>query len=306
MTEDRKIKRNGNPLFVLVTGATGQQGGTVARTLLERGHRVRAFTRNADSERAKELKNLGAELFTGNFDDPVSLGLAMEDVDAVFAMGTPFEKGMDAETKQGNTIADAAKTAGIKHLIYTSVGSAHLKTGIPHFESKFKVEEHIRELGIPHTIIRPVYFMENLFAPWTLPGLKEGRIATAMPSDRKLAMISFRDIGRFAVHILENREEFLGRAIDIAGDNLTGEESAEILSRITGHEIKYISLTYEDIKAFGEDMITMYKWFNDVGYQINIGELWVKYPHIGWTTFEEWVKRQDWSILEKDIPQIQS
>jgi len=306
MTEDRKIKRNENPLFVLVTGATGQQGGAVARTLLERGHRVRAFTRNADSERAKELKNLGAELFTGNFNDPVSLGLAMEDVDAVFAMGTPFEKGMDTETKQGNAIADAAKIAGIKHLVYTSVGSAHLRTGIPHFESKFKVEEHIRELGIPHTIIRPVYFMENFFAPWILPGLKEGRIATAMPPDRKLAMISFRDIGRFAVHILENREEFLGRAIDIAGDNLTGEESAEILSRITGHEIKYISLTYEDIKAFGEDMITMYKWFNDVGYQINIGELWVKYPHIGWTTFEEWVKRQDWSVLEKEIPQTQS
>lgn len=306
MTEDKEIRQTLNPLFVLVTGATGQQGGSVARVLLERGHRVRAFTRNIDSERAKEINDLGAELFSGNFDDPLSLGKAMEGVDAVFAMGTPFEKGMDTETRQGILIVDAAKTAGIKHLIYTSVGSAHRSTGIPHFESKFKVEEHIRKLGIPHTIIRPVYFMENFFAPWTLPGLKEGRIATAMPPYRKLAMISVRDIGRFAVHILENRDEFLGRGIDIAGDDVSGEKSAEVFSRITGHEIKYVELTYEDIKAFGEDMITMYKWFNDVGYQIDITELRSKYPDIGWTTFEEWVKRQDWSVLEKEIPQIQS
>ena len=306
MTEDIEIKKTVNPLFVLVTGVTGQQGGSVARALIERGHRVRGFTRNIESKRARYLRKRGVELITGNFNDSFSLGLAMEDVDAVFAMGTPFEKGMDIETKQGIAIADAARTAGIRHFVYSSVGSAHLKTGIPHFESKFKVEEHIRELGIPHTIIRPVYFMENLYAPWTLPGLKEGRIATAMPPDRKLAMISVRDIGRFAVHVFENRDEFLGRGINIAGDDISGEESVEILSRITGHKIKYVELTYEEIEAFGKDMITMYKWFNDVGYQINIGELWVKYPHVGWTTFEEWVKKQDWSVLEKDIPQMQS
>ena len=303
MSEDREVKRILDPLFVLVTGATGQQGGAVIRVLLERGHKVRAFTRNIESDRAKELERLGAELFQGNFEDIFSLERAMVGVDAVFAMGTPYEKGMEVETTQSIAIADAASTVGIKHLVYTSVGSAHRNTGIPHFESKFKVEEHIRKIGIPHTIIRPVYFMENFYTPWVLPGLKQGRIAAPMPPTRKLAMIAVRDIGRIAVHIFENRDQFLGKAIDIASDDISGDEYAEILSRVTGRDIKYIELKYEQASGLGEDMLKMYKWFNEVGYNIDLEELRRKYPNIGWHKFEEWVKEQDWSVLEKPISQ---
>ncbi len=128
---------------VLVTGATGQQGGAVARILLKRGHRVRGFTRRANSPAARQLERLGAELAIGNFDDPASIERAAVGVDAVYAMATPYEAGVEVETRQGITLVDAVKAAGVEHLIYSSVASADQNTGIPHFDSKYKIEQHI-------------------------------------------------------------------------------------------------------------------------------------------------------------------
>lgn len=290
-------------LYVLVTGVTGNQGGAVARELLQSDHRVKGLTRNIDSKKSLELKKLGVDLVKGSFDDPESIEHALRGVDAVFLMGSPFGMGVEVEAKNGILVADIARRLNIKHLVYTSVGSAHKNTGIPHFESKFKVEEHIGKFNIPHTIIRPAYFMENFLAPFILPGLKQGRIATPMPPDRKLEMITVKDIGKFVVYILERREEFLNKAIDIASDDLSGKEYTEILSRITEHEIKYYELKYEDLAKFGEDYILMYKWFNDVGYNIDIDNLHKKYPEIGWHRFEDWVKEQDWTVLGQPLEQ---
>ena len=184
------IKKDMSKLDVLVTGVTGKQGGAVTHELLKRGHHVRGLTRNPESNKALALKELGVEVVKGNFNEPKTIELALEGIDAVFLMGTPFRIGVKEETRQGILVVDNAKKMKIKHLVYTSVGSAHKNTGIPHFESKFKVEEHVRKIDIPHTIIRPVYFMENIFSPFTLPGLKKGRIAAPLPPDRKLAMIS--------------------------------------------------------------------------------------------------------------------
>src|SRR6185503_3476116 len=152
--------------MVLVTGATGQQGGALASLLLKQGQRVRAITRNTGSPRARALSQQGAELFTADAGDPASLEQASAGVGAVFVMATPFEAGVDAETRQGINIVSAAAAAGVKHIVYSSVAGADQATGIPHFESKFRVEQHLRTLGVPFTIIAPVYFMENLIAPW--------------------------------------------------------------------------------------------------------------------------------------------
>ena len=154
-----------NTRNVLVAGATGQQGGAVVRALIARGHRVKAISRKPDSDGAKRLAAAGVEVVAGDLNDGASVARAVEGVDTMFLMGNSYEAGTEAETRQGITVADAAKAAGIGHLIYSSVGDADKKTGIPHFDSKYLVEKHIAGLGIPYTISAPVAFMENTVAP---------------------------------------------------------------------------------------------------------------------------------------------
>jgi uncharacterized protein YbjT (DUF2867 family) len=286
-------------LSVLVSGATGQQGGALARVLLERGHGVRAFVRRPDSPEAKELERLGAELARGDFDEPSTPEDAARGTDALFIVATPFEAGMEAETRHRIAAADAAKAAGVSHLLYSSVANADRNTGIPHFESKRKVEEHIEGLGIPYTIVAPVYFMDNLLAPWTLPQLKEGRLPMALPSSRPLQQITPSDIAAFTALVLEHPEEFVDRRVDIASDELSGEEVAEILSGVTGREIHYVELPLEQVRqAMGEDGARMFEWFDQVGYSADISALRREHPEVGWHTFEGWAKEQDCSVLE--------
>src|SRR5919202_3863117 len=196
-------------VLVLVSGGTGQQGGALARVLLGRGHSVRAFVRRPDSPEAEELERLGAELARGDFDEPSTIEEAARGVDALFIVATPLEAGMEADTRHGIAAADAAKVAGVGHLVYSSVADADKDTGIPHYDSKRKVEEHIEGLGIPYTIVAPVYFMDNLLAPWTVPQLKEGRLPMALPASRPLQQIALSDIAAFTGLVLENREEFV-------------------------------------------------------------------------------------------------
>ena len=144
---------------ILVTGATGQQGGAVATALLTKGQKIRVMSRTP--EKAAALAQAGAEVVKGNLTNASELQAALRGVHGVFAMSTPFEAGMDQEVRQGIMMADAAKQAGIAHYVYTSVGSAHRNTGIPHFETKWKVEQHIRQIGLPVTILRPVWLWQH-------------------------------------------------------------------------------------------------------------------------------------------------
>src|SRR6201993_4343489 len=156
--------------LVLVTGATGKQGGAVVEALLTRGHQVRALTRNAASPAANRLREQGIEIAVGDFTDHDSLVRAARGADAVYAMSTPYEQGADKETAQGITITDAVKAAGGAHFVYSSVASANRGTGIAHFDGKYAVEKHIQASRVPYTIVAPVFFMENLLQPWTLSG----------------------------------------------------------------------------------------------------------------------------------------
>src|SRR3982075_4143596 len=151
-------------LKVLVTGATGKQGGHLVRELLERGHSVRARGRKPGSPAAAALAELGVTIVPGNFDDEGSLERAANGADTVFAMSTPFEGGSKTETLEGINILRAAARVRVKHFVYSSVAGADRATGIPHFDSKFEVEKEIRRSGIPFTIVPPVFFMENFLA----------------------------------------------------------------------------------------------------------------------------------------------
>jgi uncharacterized protein YbjT (DUF2867 family) len=284
-------------ITVLVTGATGKQGGSVARLLLKQGHKVRAFTRNAQSPAAQELDRLGAELKVGDLEDRAEVGRAMQGADAVFAVATPFEAGMDAEVRQGVNLADAAEQAGVGHLVYSSVGSANRRTGIPHFDTKKKVEEHIEAIGVPYTIVAPVYFMENVFSLWTLPALRQGKLAIPLPPGRSLAQVALADVAGFAVLAMEQRDRFLGRRVDIASDDLPGLEAAAILSRVTGREIEYVQVPMAQVHQMSEDFAIMFEWFDAVGYSLDIQGLRRDYPEVGWHRYEDWAREQDWSVL---------
>lgn len=303
MVELNKNRRDIESLKVFVTGATGNQGGVVVRRLLERGHHVRALTRNINSHKARKIEKLGAELVKGDVGDVFSLQGGMKGVDAVFAMTTPFEKGINFEIKSGFLLEFAANSTGVKHFIFSSVASSDKNTGIPHFESKFEIEKHIKTVKMPYTIIKPAYFMENLLTPWMISGLKEGKISVAMPPNRKLQMISLEDLASFVVYIFENRDQFLEKTIEIASDEITGKESSDILSRVIGKPIEYQELSYEDIASMGDDFVNMYKWFNDVGYDIELSMLHKKYSEIDWHKFEDWAKEQFWNVVSGPVKQ---
>jgi len=277
--------------LVLVTGATGQQGGAVARRLLENGFRVRGITRNPESDAAGGLATLGAEMVRAEFSDAESLAAALEGVDAVFAMTTPFEAGIEAETAQGLALVDAAVAAGVDHFVYSSVASADKATGIPHFDSKYRVEQHLEASGLRWSVIAPVYFMGNLFFPDTLSGLKEGTYAIALPADLQLQQIATEDIGAFAAHVLANPDRFAGTRTDIAGDELSSQESADVLSRELGRPVSVFEVSIEGIRSFSEDLALMFEWFVSTGYVADIDGLRAAHPEVGWTRFADWAPR---------------
>lgn len=282
---------------VLVTGATGQQGGAVAQELVARGHHVKALTRNPHSEAARRLASMGADVVAGDLDDAASVRGAAGGVDTMFLMGNSYERGTEAETRQGIIAADAAKAAGVGHLIYSSVADADKKTGIPHFESKSLVEKHVAGLGIPYTISAPVAFMENIVAPWSIAGLRQGTHAFALPPKRVVQLVSLMDIGAFVAALAERREQVFGKRFDFAGDELNGEEQAKILSQALGRAISYQEIPIAVMRQQSEDAALMFEWFDRVGYDADIAALRRDFPEVRWHRFADWAREFDWSIL---------
>ena len=282
-------------LKTLVTGATGKQGGAVARHLLQNNHQVRALTRKPDSPAAAELARLGVEIVQGDLTDQDSLDRALRGVDSVFAMATPFEAGPDAETTQGVTMADAAKAAGT-FLVYSSVGDANRNTGIPHFDSKYAVEKHIQGIGADATIIAPVYFMDNVV--YIRDQLRNNVYPSALSPDRPLAQISVADIAAVAVTVLENRARYAGRRFDIGADEVSPNETVRILSRVTGRPFVHFQLPMEMVRqTMGDDGVKMTEYFERVGYHVDREELEREFPNVRWTSFETWARGFEWNTF---------
>jgi uncharacterized protein YbjT (DUF2867 family) len=278
---------------VLVTGATGTQGGAVARALLKRGHQVRALTRNPDSEKGKELAGLGIEVVRGDFDDVPSLIRAATGTAAVFAMGTPFEVDVDTETRQGVALIDAAQQAGTRHVVYTSVASALDGTGVPHFESKAQVERHLASAGVPWTVIAPTAFLESI--DWAIDELAKGRYSFPLAADVPLQQVVIDDLASFAALVLDDPSRFTGQRIELASVQTTGAEFAAALSRWVGHPVQYVATPLGPEAS--DDLRAMVKFFSAGGYTVNLADLHAKYPEVSWHTLETWSAEQDWSRL---------
>jgi uncharacterized protein YbjT (DUF2867 family) len=287
-------------LTVAVIGATGKQGGAVVKTLLERGHVVRAITRNPESAKAKELANAGATLFHASFGDTQGLMKALEGASSLFAMTTPFEGGPQGETQQGISAADAAKAAGV-HLVYTSVSNANRKTGVPHFDSKYAVEAYIDRIGVRASIVAPAFFMENLF--FGKEQLAKSVYALPLSPARQLAQCAVTDIGAVAVRMLEDPSRFTGKRFDIAGDELSGNDVVAIISRITGRPFTYYEVPLDIIRQrMGEDGVKMYEWFSRIGYTVDRPALRREFPDIAFHDFATWARGLDWSALLGGTP----
>lgn len=280
-----------NKKAILVTGATGRQGGAVARRLLDNGWAVRALVRDPDKQGAKDLEASGAELVSGDLDDLESLRAAAQGAHGIFSVQPDnFPNPHPAvEVRRGKNVADAAKAAGVAHLVYSSVGGADRKSGVAHFESKAEIEAHLDAISVPTTVLRPVFFMENL--PYLLSEARNGeRVGSiALDADTSLQMIALVDIGRIVADAFDRPAQFIGKKIEIAGDELTVRQIAEVFTRADGIPTRFERQPIEELRAEANAAANMFDWLNRKGYQADITALRDQYPEL--LTLEAWLSK---------------
>lgn len=281
MSSDKRI--------ILVAGATGQQGGAVARHLLAGGFAVRGITRDPEAEKAKLLRDAGVDLVRADLTDRAAVDGLFDGVTGVFSVATPFEAGLDAEVAQGTTLGDAAKAAGVGHYVYSSVGGADRDSKVPHFESKWAIENHLRGLGLPLTVVRPVYFFEN-FGGWSLQPSGDGySMAMPLSPDRSLQAVASDDIGAFVAMAFADPAAWVGREFELAGDERTLPAYADAIAADIGARVDYVQVPWEALREQSEDLYRMFDFFAREGYAADITVLREQYP--GLRTFDGWLAK---------------
>lgn len=280
---------------VLVTGATGRQGGAVVRHLLPKGWKLRAMTRNAATHVAKELAGQGVEVVQGDLEDAASLDRACRGVYGIYSVQDFWSVGAKREVQQGKNLADAAKKAGVQHFVYSSVGGAERNTGIPHWESKWEVEKHIRQLALPATIFRPTAFMEMYNVLEVEVGLLKGKLVDALRGDKPYQTIATDDIGAFVALAFERPKEFIGLELEIAGSELTNLDAAKVFSRVLARPVRFSRLPLPIVRLFmSKEFYKMFRWFNEAGFKADIAALRRSYPEVHLHTLEEWLREEGW------------
>jgi len=285
--------------IVLVTGATGKQGGAVAHSLLDRGILVRALVRDPGKAEAQALARRGAEIVAGDMNDAGSLRRALVGADGVFTYGVYSAQAAHetkggtvvSEVRQGQQLAELAAEAKIKHFVYGSVASADRNTGVPHFDSKAEVEKHIRALGLPATVLRPVFFMSN----WERmrAQIMSGTLAQPLKPTTRHKQIAVRDIGAFAARVFVDPDRWIGRAVDLAGDALTMAETAATMSRVIGREVSYVQVPWDKFEAqLGRQTLLMFRFFENVGFAADPAELRAEVPDA--LTLEAYLRAEGW------------
>ena len=264
--------------LITVFGATGQQGGSVARALLAKGYKVRAVTRNPDNPKAKELLAKGAELVqVKNMDDVASLEAAIKGAYGVFLVtnywGMLAENpatAYDREIAQGKAAGDLCKKVGVKHLVYS--GLEYVKEIIgkpcPHFDAKGIVEKYLDETGVPNTSTRYSFYFDN-FATMLAPQKNDnGTYTLTLPMKMAMDGIGVEDAGPAVAAIFDKPEEYIGKKIGFSGDKLTLSEYMAIISKVTGKTVTYNEVPYEVFAKFpfpgADDIAAMFEFY-DVG-----------------------------------------
>lgn len=283
------------PESVLVVGATGTQGGAVVDHLLSDKHGefdVYAMTRHAESAKAHELGERGAEVVQGDLAEKNVIRPLVEDADAVFGMTNFWEAGYDGEVEQGTNLAEVAAEVGVDHFVFSSVGGADRDTGISHFDSKWQIERRIRELDLPATVVRPVFFMQNF------EGMREeiegGRLATGLAEGVSLQMLDVDNLGGFVAEAFADSDRYLGEACELASDEHTLESAAEAFSEALDREVEPVHVPVEDVREqMGDEVADKYEWFNEHGYEADIDALREDHD-VDFTTLDGYLEKHEW------------
>lgn len=280
---------------ILVTGATGRQGGAVVEHLLKNGFNVKALSRTPESVSAQVLISKGITVVKGDMSNLQSLKDVMKTCDGVFSIQNYFECGAEKEIAFGKNMADVAKHNNISHFVYGSVCNADSNTGVPHFESKHTIEKYIKSIGLPYTIIRPVKFMENYYIPQVFKGILGGKLFDSIQSGKKHQMIALDDIGKYVVEIFRSPEKYSGKTIEISGDELTNEEVANTMAHVLGKKVKFKRLPLFIVKlVMDKELYLMFNWFNKKGFTADNSIRKREFPSIKSTSLKEFLLKENW------------
>jgi len=283
--------------IILVSGATGTQGGAVARALLDRGFRVRGLTRNPDSDAARALAALGAEMVQGDFDDTASLDAALAGAYGAYSVQQYRGIGVDAEVRQSKEFADAAKRAGVQHFVYSSVIYAHFDTGVPQFESKVEVEAYIREIGLPYSFVRPASFMSGFEG--VREAARNGVYRTPFPGDLARLHVAPQDIGRVVATAFAEPATWIGRELNLAGQRISYADIAATMSRVMGHTVRYEQIPWDEYAANATPMAqSREQWFMTHRVPVDFDALNREFP--GLMTIEDYLRSEGWGQQTPD------
>lgn len=278
-----------NTGLILVTGATGKQGGAVARSLLAAGFPVRALTRDPSKPAARSLARRGAEVVAGNLDDTVSLQRALGGVYGVFSVQNYWEKnvGFGGELRQGKNLGDAARTAGVRHFVQSTRARAQTFAGVEHFESKQAVERSLEGLGLPLTFIGTVYFMDNLLDPKMGGPLTFPVLSGSLGRHTPFQIMAVEDLGPIVTAVFQDPHRYIGERIDVAGDLLTVGEMKAIYRRVSGKRPKAYPLPAWLLRVINRDFAAQLRWHNRGEWTFDTRDARATYP--GMTTFEQFL-----------------
>jgi uncharacterized protein YbjT (DUF2867 family) len=252
---------------IVVTGATGLQGGAVTRHLLAHGWHVRALTRNAKSNQAQALSALGAEVMQGDMAEPDSLVPVFEGAYGVFSVQNPVISGVEGEISQGKNVATAARQAGIQHLIYASAGPGTKDTGVPSWESKLVVEEYMKSLALPLTVLRLMAFMELMTEKKFFPAVSTWHVMPKlMGSSRKVGWLCVDDIGFIVTKAFAGPDQFIGKELQLTSDARSIDECRASYRGVTGKQPPRFPMPvwmFERLGFVGKDLSIMWRWLRE-------------------------------------------
>ena len=245
---------------IFVTGATGNQGGATTRNLLDKGFYVKALVRNPA---AKLIAHENLEIIKGDLDDVNSYRHQLHDCDGVFC-NLVYIHGIDKEIRQGIDLVNASKENNVKHFVYASVIGSDLKTGIPHWESKNKIEDHIKVSGMSYTILRPSSLYENLLIPQIKSRILKGKLVLPTHKTTVQQLISSEDVGKIATTVFSNPEKYKGLTLNLAAEQMDGEQQAATFSKVMGKEIRFQQLPMFITRlVMGRNLTKMFRWINN-------------------------------------------
>jgi uncharacterized protein YbjT (DUF2867 family) len=270
---------------ILVFGATGTHGGAVARALLGAGHSITAFVRDPRSPRALALEQDGARLAVGDLDQPSSVRRALDGMQAAYAVTTPFDGGPEEEVRQGEQIIASATQVRLPWLVLASVASA-ADANVPHFSSKARIEELLKQSTLTWTVVAPSYFYENVLG--SVEAIREGRLPLALPPQTPLQQVALADLGALVAAILARPAEHAGQRIEVAGDDPTPEAMAAAIG------VRHEQLLPAQLAQRSPDLAAMYSFLARDGYAVDIHALQQRYPEVRWKSFAEWAAERDW------------